>query len=81
VFIGHGYGTILIEKLHAEGGEANKSTNELLEYTATIGFFAPPFTGFKDLINWTAQSLNISTQHQPFSLVRKAFVYHKSGKS
>ncbi|RYP53523.1 hypothetical protein DL768_001560 [Monosporascus sp. mg162] len=58
VFIGHGYGTVLIAKLFDESPEMT----ELLESTATIGFFAPPIPSFDDLIDWTVNNMELPSR-------------------
>jgi ankyrin repeat protein len=48
VFVGHGYGAVLMVKLFDESPQMM----ELLESTAAMGFFAAPIPNFDDLIRW-----------------------------
>lgn len=63
VFIGHGYGTIVID--HLLFGELSQTVEErsrhrLVESTAAVAMFAPPLESFENLINWVATEFNIS---------------------
>ncbi|KAL1648473.1 hypothetical protein SLS58_002228 [Diplodia intermedia] len=62
VFIGHGYGTIVIE--HLLFGELSDTTEEnarlrIVESTAAVAMFAPPLESFNNLIDWMGNEFNI----------------------
>lgn len=63
VFIGHGYGNIVINQLLfgelSQTGE-ERSRHRLLESTAAVAMFAPPLESFENLINWVAADFDIS---------------------
>ena len=61
VFIGHGYGTLLIERLlnASPTGTLSVLAKDLKESTSAIGLFAPPST-IDRLIEWSSRSLGIS---------------------
>ncbi|OJD31678.1 ankyrin repeat protein [Diplodia corticola] len=62
VFIGHGYGTIVIE--HLLFGDLLKTVGEdsrlqIVESTAAVVMFSPPLERFDNLISWMANDFNI----------------------
>ncbi|KAL1622084.1 hypothetical protein SLS54_005149 [Diplodia seriata] len=62
VFIGHGYGTIVIE--HLLFGELLDTVEEnarlrIVESTAAVAMFAPPLESFNNLIDWMGNNFNI----------------------
>ena len=61
VFIGHGYGTVVIQELlskYCDGKSTFAST--LKTSTAAVFLFAPPFRGSDNLIKWTKDKCKIS---------------------
>lgn len=63
VFIGHGYGNVVIEQILfgdlLETVDKNSRTH-IVEATAAVTMFAPPLENFDDLVNWTASTFDIS---------------------
>lgn len=59
VFIGHGYGTVVIQKLLSESYGKESYASDLGS-TAAVFFFAPPFRGSEELNKWTTGTLSIS---------------------
>ena len=66
VFIGHGYGTLLIERLLDPNPSENKVSADLQESTAAVVLFAAPFH-ITPLIEWTSRSLGLSRDAKVFS--------------
>lgn len=56
VFIGHGYGTVIIQSLFSRLVGDGSQGAVLKGCTAAIILFAPPFRGSNELINWTMKS-------------------------
>lgn len=70
VFIGHGYGTLLIERLlNADliKKELVDLTADLLKNTAAVGFFAAPFASIDPLIEWSSGCLKINKGAKVFT--------------
>jgi Ankyrin repeats (3 copies) len=76
VFIGHGYGNVVLERLLAShtqeqvpktGFVGAVSKSAFIDSTAAIVFFAAPFLSSDPLIEWTAQALKVSKSAKIFS--------------
>jgi hypothetical protein len=57
VFIGHGYGAVVIEKLLSNNYDQGSSGQQIVFSTASVHLFAPPIDGSSRLIDWTVQGL------------------------
>ena len=63
VFIGHGYGTIVLKRLLSD------QFHEIMAFrssTAAVLFFGAPFLHLDPLLKWTAQSLKLSMKENIF---------------
>jgi hypothetical protein len=76
VFIGHGYGNVVLERLLAShsqeqppraGVKGAVSIPAFIDSTAAVVFFAAPFLSSDPLIEWTAQALKISKSAKIFT--------------
>jgi hypothetical protein len=56
VFIGHGYGTVIIQRLLSKKCQESAAGLSLISSTAAVILFAPPFRGSDELINYTMKS-------------------------
>ncbi|KAH7063570.1 hypothetical protein B0J12DRAFT_172794 [Macrophomina phaseolina] len=62
VFIGHGYGNVVIEEMlfgQLLNTVEEASRLDLVQSTAAITMFGAPFEGFDDLISWTIDTFDI----------------------
>lgn len=57
VFIGHGYGAVVIETLFSRVSDTDPFQSKLVSSTASIILFAPPIDSSNGLIEWTEKSL------------------------
>jgi hypothetical protein len=78
VFIGHGYGNVVLERLLATHSQEQApktgfvgavSKSALIDSTAAVVFFAAPFLSSDPLIEWTAQALKVSKSAKIFSSI------------
>lgn len=69
VFIGHGYGTILIEKIlfsDFSDRPCHPEQEQMASSTAAIVLFGPPLRGFDSLAKWASQILHIPRSSEVF---------------
>jgi hypothetical protein len=64
VLIGHGYGNIVLKRLLSDQVQESASFKGS---TAMVLFFGAPFLGLDPLLDWTAQSLNLTKKESMFS--------------
>jgi hypothetical protein len=67
IFVGHGYGNVVIEKLLCGTPESTVNTKSLVGSTAAIVLFAAPFEDADNLINWTCQALKVPRDSKMFT--------------
>lgn len=69
VFIGHGYGTMLIEKIlfsDFSDSPRHPKQEQMVSSTAAIVLFGPPLRGFDSLAKWASQILHIPRSSEVF---------------
>lgn len=67
VFIGHGYGNLLIEKILSGERPESREIANLMGSTAAIMLFAAPLVGSTSLIEWTTKTLKVSRESKFFN--------------
>lgn len=59
IFIGHGYGSVVIESLLSRNDGKGTPSSQLRASTASVILFAAPFAGSKDLIKWSVREMKL----------------------
>jgi hypothetical protein len=67
VFIGHGYGTVLIANILAGEGQLTQERANLMSSTAAVVLFAAPLFDYTGLIEWTSKTSKIPQGSKFFS--------------
>jgi Ankyrin repeats (3 copies) len=67
VFIGHGYGNVLIANILAGEGQLTQERANLMSLTAAVVLFAAPLFDYTGLIEWTSKASKISRGSKFFS--------------
>jgi hypothetical protein len=62
VFIGHGYGAVVVENLLSKKYDQVSAGQNLVSSTASVHLFAPPIDGSNELLDWTERSLKVQNQ-------------------
>ncbi|KAH8766931.1 hypothetical protein F5882DRAFT_510319 [Hyaloscypha sp. PMI_1271] len=67
IFIGHGYGTVLIANILAGEGQLTQERANLMSSTAAVVLFAAPLFDYTGLIEWTSKASKIPRGSKFFS--------------
>jgi hypothetical protein len=66
IFVGHGYGNIIIGKIFTGEFQSLPGRTDLVDSTSSIAFFAAPVVSLEGLIDWAVGTLRVSRYSKLF---------------